>query len=214
VNIPGKGILLQNLNITGGSRGVWVNRGSNAVLNNNLIQTSSGDGVLVDELAFAVLTNNTVQNHPGAGVLVSENSTARIGFNADTDTAASPNTIQNNSADGIIVSNGSSARIVGNNVNSNGANGIFVIRDSSADIASNTISDNADGIHVKENSIVQLGEDSGASIYQSSNATTSMNTGFAIRCLNGSVADGRIGALSGMSGTMNFSSECIDSVVP
>ncbi len=95
-NIRGKGILIQNFNITGGSHGVHVNRGSNAVINNNVIENTGGNGVVVDELAFAVLTNNTIQNNPDAGVFVSENSTARIGFNSDGDEAASVNTIQNN----------------------------------------------------------------------------------------------------------------------
>ncbi len=71
-----------------------VNRGSNAVINNNIVQNTGGNGVVVDELAFAVLTNNTIQNNPGAGVFVSENSTARIGFNSDSETTASPNTIR------------------------------------------------------------------------------------------------------------------------
>ena len=213
-NVRGKGILIQNFIISGGSQGVYVNRGSNAVLNNNVIQNSFGNGVLVDELAFAVLTNNTIQNHPGAGVVVSEASTARIGFNADSDTVASANTIQNNIADGIIVSNGSSARIIGNDVNSNGGDGIAVARDSHADIASNAISGNgAGGIELAENSSVQLGENTGASIFESPNMSASSNTGFGIHCSNGGVAYGRAGTLAGTSGAKNFPSGCIDSLL-
>ena len=52
-----------------------------------------------------------------------------------------------------------------------------MLRDSHADIASNVINGNADGIEAGENSFVQLGEDSGASIYESVNTTTSPEHG-------------------------------------
>ncbi len=210
----GKRILIQNFaGISGGSNAVHVNRGSNAVLNNNVIQNSNGNGVVVDELGFAVLTNNTIQNNPGAGVFVSENSTARIGFNSDADTVTSPNTIQNNVV-GVIFSNGSSGRVVGNSIINIG-NGVQVLRDSHADIASNTISGNGgDGIEVGENSTIQLGEDSGTSIYESANTTTSTNTGFGIKCTNGGIADGRLGTLTGSSGPTSFEGSCINSLVP
>jgi hypothetical protein len=214
VNIRGKGILLQNFNITGGSNGVHVNRGSNAVLNNNVIQNNDGNGVVIDELAFAVLTNNTIQNNPDAGVFVSENATARIGFNADSDVAASFNTIQNNGV-GVVVSNNSSGRIIGNTIQNNSGVGVQVLRDSHADIAGNTINNNGDGIEVGENSLVQLGEDSGTSIFESPNTTTSTNTGFGIKCLVGGTADGRIGSLTGGSGAKSFlDPSCTDSLSP
>ena len=79
------------------------------------------------------------------------------------------------------------------------------MRDSSADIASNTINDNGgDGVDVAENSFVQLGEDSGASIYESTNTTTSTNTGVGIRCTSGGVADGLQGTLNGVAGVKDF----------
>lgn len=213
VNIRGKGILWQGFLIGGGSSGIHVNRGSNAVIHNNLIQSTAGHGVLVEQLAFAVLTNNTIQNNPDAGILVGENSTARIGFNQDSDTAASANVVVNNAV-GAIVANGSSARIVGNTIQNNAGDGIQILRDSHADIASNAISGNSDGIEVGENSFVQLGEDSGTSIYEAVNTTTSTNTGFGIKCTNGGSADGRQGTLTGTSGPANFDGSCIDSLMP
>jgi hypothetical protein len=212
VNIRGKGILLQNFNITGGTHGVHVNRGSNAVLNNNIIQNNDGNGVVIDELAFAVLTNNTIQNHPDAGVFVSENATARIGFNSDAEAVASANTITNNGL-GVVVSNNSSGRIIGNTIQNNSGAGVQVLRDSHADVASNTINNNGDGIEVGENSFVQLGEDSGANIYESANSGT--NVGFGVKCLVGGLADGKIGSLSGGSGAKSFSdASCTDSLSP
>jgi hypothetical protein len=212
VNIRGKGILLQNFHIFGGSRGIYVNRGSNAVINNNLIQNSSSNGVVIAELAFAVLTNNTIQDNPGAGVFVSENATARIGFNADSDTVASANTIQNNGV-GVVVSNNSSGRVIGNTIQNNTGVGVQILRDSHADIAGNTINNNADGIEVGENSLVQLGEDSGTNIYESANSGT--NVGFGVKCLVGGTADGRIGSLTGGSGAKSFlDASCTDSLSP
>ena len=214
LNVRGKGILVQGFTITGGSDGIEVNRGSNAVLNNNLIENSAGNGILVDQLSFSVVTNNTIQNNPGAGIFVSEHSTARIGFNLDSETTASPNTIQSN-AIGVVVSNGSSARVIGNVIQNNSGDGVTVLRDSHADIAGNAIDNNGgDGIEVGENSLVQLGEDSGASIYESANTTTTNNTGFGIKCSNGGVADGRQGSLTGSSGTASFEGSCLGSLLP
>ena len=211
LNIRGKGITVQGFTISGG---VLVNRGSNAVINNNDIHNTGGNGVSVDELAFSILTNNTIHNNPGAGILVNEKSTARIGFNNDTDTVASANTIQNNGL-GIIVSNSSSARIIGNDISSNSGDGIDILRDSEADIASNTINGNGgDGIEASENSFVQLGEDTGSSIYQMPNTTTVTNTGFGIKCTTGGVADGRQGTLTGAGGARTFDSSCVNDLLP
>ena len=101
--------------------------------------------MLVDELAFAVITNNTIQQNPGAGVFISENSTARIGFNSDSESVASPNTIQNNDI-GVLISNGSSARVIGNAIENNTIAGVQVLRDSLADIASNVRNGNGNGV--------------------------------------------------------------------
>ena len=214
VNVRGKGILIQGFIITGGSDGIEVNRGSNAVINSNVVQNTGGRGIAVDQLAFSVITNNTIQNNPEAGILVDESSTARIGFNLDTETTASPNTIQSNGI-GIAVMNNSSARIVGNTISANSGDGIFVTRDSQADIASNAIDGNGgDGIKLSDDAAVQLGEDSGASIYESPNTTTSANTGFGIRCTDGGVIDGRIGTVTGSGGATNFESSCVNDLVP
>ena len=214
VNVRGKGILIQNFTITGGSNGVEVNRGSNAVINGNVIQNTGGDGVIVDQLSFAVITSNAIQNNPGTGILVDDGSTARIGFNQDTETTASPNTIQNNAL-GVVVSNGSSARIIGNTIQNNSADGLFVTRDSQSDIANNTINGNGgDGIKLGDGAVIQLGEDSGTSVYESPNTTTSANTGFGIRCTDGGIANGRRGPLTGTSGTASFDSSCADGLAP
>ena len=214
LNVRGKGILIQGFTISGGSIGIHVNRGSNAVLNNNTIQNSGGNGVVVDELAFAAITNNTIRNNTGAGIFVSENSTARIGFNLDTEITASPNIIQSNGI-GIAVMNNSSARIVGNTISNNSGDGIFLTRSAQSDISSNTISGNGgDGINFSDGSVIQLGEDSGTSIYESPNTTGSANTGFGIKCTDGGVASGRIGTVTGSGGATNFESSCVNDLVP
>ncbi len=113
----------------------------------------------------------------------------------------------------MVVSNNSSARVIGNTIQNNAGVGIQILRDSHADIASNTINSNGDGIEVGENSLVQLGEDTGTSIYQSANSGT--NAGFGIKCIVGGLADGRIGILSGGSEAKSFSDpSCTDSLSP
>ena len=213
-NVRGKGIAIQNFVISGGSHGVAVNRGSNAVLNNNLIQNTNGSGIVVDQLAFSVITNNTIQNNPEAGILVDESSTARIGFNLDTETTASPNTIQSNGI-GIAVMNNSSARVVGNTISANSGDGIIFGRSTQGDVSSNTIDGNGgDGIKLSDGAAVQLGEDSGTSIYQTPNATTVNNGGAGVSCGEGGLADGRQGSLTGMSGATSFDGSCINSLAP
>ncbi len=116
---------------------------------------------------------------------------------------------------GVVVSNGSSARIIGNAITSNGADGIDALRDSHADIASNVIEGNSgDGIKVGENSMVQLGEDTGSGIFSLSNTTGAANTGFGLRCVGSGIVDGSLGSLSGTAGTKTFASNCIDSLIP
>jgi parallel beta-helix repeat protein len=214
LNIRGKGILLRGFTITGGSSGIHVNRGAASVIDDNTIQNTGGTGVIVDELAFSVLTNNSVENNPGAGILVSEGSAARIGFNADIETVASANRIEGNAV-GLLVTNGSSARAVGNTISDNTGAGVIVLRGSSADISANAIDGNGgDGIFVGENSSLQLGEDSGSSIYELPNSTTGNNAGFGTSCDSGGVVDGRQGTLTGSGGPTAVDATCIRDLVP
>ncbi len=211
-NVRGKGILIQNFAITGGSDGINVNRGSNAVIHNNLIQNTNGSGVVVQDLAFAVITLNTITNNPGDGVVIHETSTARIGFNSDSDVSSSPNTIQGNLGRGITIGNSSGARIVGNNITGNGLDGIGILRDSNAELSGNNISGNsADGVLVSENSNLRLVESPEGGIFISANSTVegSLNGAFGLRCQSGSVVDGVLGTLNGSSGVSNLLTSCI-----
>jgi parallel beta-helix repeat protein len=210
VNIRGKGIVIRGFTITGGSVGIDVNRGSNVFIDGNTIENTGGAGILLQEGTFGGIINNTIQNNPGAGIVVSGNSTARIGFSEESDTVASENTIQGN-AIGVEVTNGSSAWIVGNEISDNTGDGVLVTRRSSADISSNAINSNGgDGVEIRDNSVVQLGEDSGSSIFASPNSTSSNNTGVGVRCATGGVADGRRGTLTGTGGPTAFAGTCID----
>ncbi len=140
VNIRGKGILLQGFTITGGSVGVHVNRGSNAVITSNTIENSGGSGILVDQLSFAAVTNNLIQNKAGDGIRMNDNSTARVGFNTFTDPAG-PNNILSNGGSGISVALASSARIAHNTISGNSADGVTVLGSSFAGIGFRTQED-------------------------------------------------------------------------
>ena len=214
INVRGKGILVKNFTVTGGSSGIEVNRGSNAVIDNNVIGGTVGHGIVVNQLAFAAITNNTVQNNPGAGIFVGEASMARIGFNDDGETVASANTIQNNGV-GVMVINDSSARVVGNTISGNANEGLVILRSSSADVASNQISSNgSDAILVGENSVAQLGEDSGASIFELPNSTSANNGGFGVACSDGGIVDGRLGTLMGINGATGVGPSCSSGLAP
>lgn len=110
-----------------------------------------------------------------------------------------------------MVSNRSSGPVVGNTISNNTGDGVQVLRDSQADIASNAIFANGgDGIEVGDNSSVQLGEDSGTSIFESANTIT----GISIRCTTGGTADGRQGTLTGSGGATSFASSCSNVLAP
>ena len=215
IDIRGKAVSIQGLAITGGSNGIVVQRGANAVINNNMIDGTGGPGVLVNQQAFAVLTNNTIQNNAAEGVYVGEGSAAHIGFNSGIETTASSNTIQFNGGSGITIAGSSSARVVGNMIHNNGGDGVTVDSASQADLANNTIESNkSDGVSVGPNAVVNLGENSGTSIFDLPNSTGSNNGGVGLACALGGVVEGRRGSLNGSSGTSDIGSDCIDASVP
>jgi aldose sugar dehydrogenase len=216
LDIRGKAISVNGFTITGGSSRIEVQRGANAVINNNVIQNTGGNGVVVSQLAFAVFTNNMIQNNTGDGVVVKEGSAAHIGFNNETENMTSPNVIQGNGGNGVTVAGSSSARVVGNAINTNGGDGVRVTGSSQSDIASNTIDSNiGDGVFVGQDSVVNLGEDTGTSIFELPNTTNTNNAGFGVGCADGGMADGRLGSLNGDSGATEFpgGSGCINDLL-
>jgi parallel beta-helix repeat protein len=207
LDVRGKAIFINNLNITGGSSGIHVQRGANAVIDTNVIHNNGGRGILVSDLAFAVITNNTIQNNSSDGILVTSTATAHIGFNSTSDPAAKPNLIQANAGRGIDVAKSSSARIYGNTIRNNASDGIGVFKLSHADIATNTINGNGtafvqgdndgNGVNVAQNSSVQLGEDNPAPLpggfTDQPNITTVNNANNGIRCSAGANVRGHLG---------------------
>lgn len=210
-----RGITIKNFTISGGSGGILVQRGGTAEINGNRIQGTGGNGLQVNTHSFAIIINNTIQNNAADGIVINENSSARIGFMFGDDITASPNTIQNNGDRGITVVRSSNARIIGNQIISNIGEGILVARNSHADAASNLVNANGlDGILVTQNSGVNLGNDTGTTIFDSANSTTVNNGGFGIRCAFNSYADGRQGSLNGGAGPISVTGGCINSLIP
>jgi len=215
VNISGHRITIKGFTITGGSRGILVNRGAEATIDGNTIQATGGQGIEVFNGSSARILNNLIQNNPDHGILIVGTSVADIGVTSGSQTVPDTNTIQNNSGDGINVNRGSSARIMGNVISSNTGTGILVNDNSTADTASNSINSNGDnGIYVLRNSSVRLGRDNGVTLTTAPNSTTVNNTGNGIRCrINGSV-DGQVGTLNGDVLAADISGGCTDSTIP
>jgi parallel beta-helix repeat protein len=216
VTIVGRGIIIEGFTISGGTSGILVHRGGTATIDGNTIQSTGTHGISVNRAGFAVIVNNVIQNNLGGiGIVVQENAAARIGFVSGSDVAASPNIIQNNGQRGVTITRASGARIVGNTISGNGDDGIIVSRNSHAQISNNVIDGNTgDGIDVASNAGVNLGADTGTSIFDLPNSTTANNGGFGIRCANNSYANGHTGALAGNSGQTSFGGNCINSLIP
>jgi hypothetical protein len=208
---------IKSLKIIGGSSGIQIQRSSSATIDTVVIDGVGGTGIVVQGSSSARIVSSTIQNNVnGNGISVTENSSARIGFLTNNDTAALPNTITGNGNRGVTVSESSSAVIVGNNISNNLDDGILVNAVSHADIASNTIDNNGGhGINFGRNSGVDLGADTGTSIFESPNSTTVNNAGFGLRCFINSYADRRLGTLNGTLGAKDaFTGGCIDSTNP
>ncbi len=220
IRLRGRGITIKNFaSITGGLNGINVARGGSALIDSNTIQSTGNQGIAVITSSTARIVNNIIQNNPNNGIVVSEGASARIGILTNSDTVASPNTIQNNSNRGINVRGHSTAKIVGNTISGNLSDGVLVNEVSQADLASNVISNNGGtsagyGINFGRNSGVNLGNDTGTTIFDLPNSGTG-NALFGIRCFINSYGDGRQGTLTGNSGAVDFTStSCINSLVP
>lgn len=188
---------------------------ANVTIDNVVVSGAATNGIVITQGSFGRVINSNLHNNlNGCGIVVSENSSARIGFLAASDEAASPNVIQNND-DGVCISRNSNARVAGNNINNNTNHGVFINTVSHADVSSNDIDNNGgQGIQVGRNSGVNLGTDSGDSIFIAPNRTTTNNGQFGLRCFINSYADGRLGTLNGASGQTDFGSGCINSTSP
>jgi len=217
VRIEAREVTIKGFTLTGGSDGIFINRGATVLIDGNTIQNADGRGISVVQHSFAQIIDNTIQNNTREGIRVQENSSARIGFLSGSDNAARPNTIQNNGGDGIRVQRSSNARIVGNNISNNGDDGIEVRLGSHGDISDNDIDGNADdGIAVNQSSGVNLGSDTGDGIFNAPNRTdpANLNGDNGIRGFTRCYANGRLGTLNGSSGPRSFSGGCTDSLEP
>jgi parallel beta-helix repeat protein len=149
----------------------------------------------------------------GYGIVVDGNSSAYIGIPGHYATVASPNTIEDNRVGGIYVGGSSDAYIVGNTISYNTDNGIVVSRVSHAYISDNTINRNGqNGILVSQNSGVNLGRDTGTTIFDLPNTTTLKNGDKGLMCSSGGYMDGRRGTLNGARGRVIHDGTCIDSL--
>jgi parallel beta-helix repeat protein len=216
--IRANNVTIKGFTITGGSRGILINRGGEATIDGNNIHSTGSDGVQVSDGSSARIINNQIHDNPVDGIIVIANASANIGVLTGSDTTASPNTIQNNGGSGIVVFRTASVRAVGNTISGNAVNGITVGNNSYGDIANNVINSNAGhGISLFRGGDVQLGRDTGTTIFDLPNSTTANNTLNGIICRLGGSADGRLGTLTGTAGTKDIAgggTNCIDSLLP
>jgi parallel beta-helix repeat protein len=214
----GKGTRIFDLTINSreGQDGIQVIRGGTAFIESITLQGSGRSGIVVAMSSFAHIIGNTIQGTFADGIMVADNSTARIGVRNHDETTASPNTIQGNEY-GVTVIRSSSALIVGNTISGNRYDGIRIAKVSQADISNNTINGNGRyGILATQNSGVNLGRDTGDTIFDSPNTTTVGNGVKGLSCSLGGYVDGRLGTLNGLGkhNATEFTKDCVDSLIP
>jgi hypothetical protein len=123
--------------------------------------------------------------------------------------------IQNNGGYGIRVQRGASARIYTDTISYNGNNGINVESASYAEVASNVIEGNTkNGIAVSENSTLHLGNPSGVKNEDQPNTTNVPNGLFGLSASWGSYVSGRMGTLTGNSGTSTIAHDSNSNLTP
>jgi hypothetical protein len=164
-------VTIENLVVSGGKNGIFVNGAGNAVVRGTTVQSTGrtgiigvgGAAILIDgstvqsnprdgvsvEGSQLTIANSTVRQNARTGVLLSTSASARIGVDNANNPAAS--TITQNGSSGISVNTGSAAIIANSSITGNGADpaatsGRFgiAVGGSSVDIAGgNTIADNS-----------------------------------------------------------------------
>jgi hypothetical protein len=197
-----KGFMIRGFTVTGGNRGIHLQRNTNAIIDAVTVQNTGGEGILIDSMALGVVTNSTIRNNPGSGIKVAELAHARIGANLPEDPgplgALAPNTIQSNAGDGVLVTNKSTAQIIGNTISGNTGNGINVTASSSASTAGNLVNANhLAGVAASGRSYVGLGM---FTTFADPDTTTVKNGQFGVSCASGAVISGNIAGANALAG--------------
>ena len=216
--VMGRGITIRGFTITGGSAGVQLFRGGNAVIDRNTIRntnevpgtTQGGQGINVAQHSYAVIIGNTIERNPILGIIVHEGSSARIGVQNPDDRTPRGNVIRNNGVGGgVRIHRTSSARLAMNVISDNAGPGVSVMGTSFAVVSANRIDSNGgDGVTVTQNSAVQFGGDLG--VLDPPNETTVPNRGFGVRGSVNSSALGVLATLRGARGRTDFDRSCTD----
>lgn len=162
-------VVLRSLTLTGGTRGLWLARHSDAVVESVTIE-NTGNGLIVDDGSIAdlggpnaatqavLIRNNnigaildgatvwaygnvTIENNTGPGVDAED---SRLGFLGS---PAAPNIISNNGGNGLFAHGSSNVDFRGvNQVSGNALNGLFAFENSVIDVIGNaTQSTTVDG---------------------------------------------------------------------
>jgi len=214
IEVRGRGITIKGFTVTGGSSGINVTVGGQAVIDGNTVQGAAGSGILVTRTSHSWIVNNTVQNNGRHGIVIGGSSYAFVGLLSPSDKTASPNIVQNNGRNGIALAYSSAARIVGNTIRNNKRAGISVSRASQADISNNTIDGNGRNGIMIQNSNVRLARRRGSRVTQLPNSTTSKNSGAGLWCSGNSSVNGRLGSLKGEEEVKDIDPSCVDSLKP
>lgn len=231
LRIEGTGIVVKNLEITGGRDGVHIHWGGQAQqrgtygLEGNNIHHTGRHGIAIHGNAGSRFGNNTIADNPGWGVTVFENSQARIGI-ANLGDVGDGNTIVRNGAGGIQVERSSTAHIVSNTLTDNGGPGVEIRRGSYVQVLNNAIQRNGhrgvsfgggasgrvayNDISQNDLSGIRLNKNSNASL--GGNSSSVANVGAAVECYLASLVDGALDGLAGSAMLFDTDGTCTEAL--
>jgi parallel beta helix pectate lyase-like protein len=210
---------IKGLTITGGFDGLAANTMSQLSIDHVTVQNTGRHGIHIQRgSSMVAITNSTIQNNPQNGVIVNENSYARVGFGMGVGASqgdTGPCSILGNGGHGVRVQRASSARIYSSTISGNLSDGIHIESDSYAEVASNVIDGNAkNGVFVSENSVLHLGNATGAKNEDNPNTTVVANGVFGLTASWGAYVQGRLGTLTGVSGASSFTHGAVNNLTP
>lgn len=153
ISITGRQIVIKNIKISGGARGIVLYRAGSARIVNTDISHSGSIGIEITDSSYARILQSTISNSKRNGIVVRLSSSADI----------HENTITGNKNDGIVL-DGSSADIDGNTISDNNDYGIFLHANSRIRLGgdntsgkSNIFSNNlTGGIRCDSNSTIEI----------------------------------------------------------
>jgi hypothetical protein len=155
-SVRGGGYTVRNSSLDGNAGfGAVANFGARAAIVNSQVVNNGAGGLLIINSSVGTITGSTIAGNTGTGVSAQRGSTVLVGANIVGGLSA--NTIQNNSGSGVSALQSSHALVQGNTIDQNAGGGV-IAGGSHATVVGNTITNSGTyGVNVFEGGFARVG---------------------------------------------------------